>query len=511
MSEKKVNKAWLPVAIILGILALGFMVHDSLEAPVEVLPEGYVSIEEANASLGNLNTAKDTEIASLNEQLAEAEKPVEVVYTDGTPVVVDENGDMVVEEEKSFLGYLIDKLKLGIGIPEETYSDREVITLFDGEVSFDGEDYDTNEFLILSEGIVLEANGDDFEGNVYMTVQSEAVEYKLTFEDDLITSNIGEGEYEDETLEFMFLGENYEVTKWNDASGKYEITLNKGTEQKLTIGESIDVDGSSIVLDAIADDKIFVCVDGVCKSISEDQTKTVNGIEISVNSVFNSETYQFAYLTVGDEVELTITHDEEYEKDSAWKYVITEHSIGIILDEDFDEVDLDGDEEFQAIGVGESLSLPNAYLGIIFNGMSSEDVEEYDFEIDGDFVEIKGNFEVEHKDYNRIYVNDDGLIYEDDNLDDKIVGEFKLGNSDLVLSANETHILIVDSETSKELIQLNLDLKDMQVDDSKDITNDEDYLTNYGILVMNPDDSIEDEEWTIEVPEKQLEGSISLI
>jgi len=58
-------------------------------------------------------------------------------------------------------------------------------------------------------------------------------------------------------------------------------------------------------------------------------------------------------------------------------------------------------------------------------------------------------------------------------------------------------------------------IKDFEVNLSLNWTNvgagDENFLTDYGILVNNLEDSIDDEEFTITVPQEKLEASVSLI
>ena len=90
-------------------------------------------------------------------------------------------------------------------------------------------------------------------------------------------------------------------------------------------------------------------------------------------------------------------------------------------------------------------------------------------------------------------------IYEDDNTEDQIEGDVRIGNSDLVLNVSIGNITIGD-------FNVNLDLNWTNVGDEE-----ENFLTNYGILVESPEDSIEDQEFRITVPKEQLEVSISLL
>ena len=492
------KKNWIGISLaimtVVAIVAIYMAASNGI--PEGYVPEGYVIDDGINqASMEALANEAKGIIDGLNVQLAEATKPVEVVYTDGTVVPTDENGAVVVEE-KSLLGYLIDELKLNVGTSSKTYSDREVTTLFDGEVDFDGDEYDMEETITL-DGIELLANENDFEGNVYATFPEDSVEYTVTFESSLNPLAINE----DETLEFMFLGMSYEISSWVDT----EVKLTKGKEEKLLVGESLTVGGKEVSLFAIDVDGVqaSIMVGDEEKVFEKGDTKTVNGVEIKVERIFESPTASYVKIFVGEDIETTIEHEDEYEEDSAWEYVITNGTIGIKLVERHTEIDLDGDEEFQAIGVGEGLSLPNAYLGIVFNGMAEVDTEGYDFELDEksgvDYVRIDGNFESGTSDYDRIYVNKSDFQIYDRDFELIHATEIDLADSDSKLVSNGTHLIINDFEVNYALDQTNIG------------SNDEDYLTDYGITVMNSEDAIEDNEFNILVPEEELEGSISLI
>ena len=448
---------------------------------------GYVIAPE---TIDGLSKAEiDAKISDAVEQ-AVSVKDTEIERLKG---LLEKTENETTEEEEILpFGYLIDGLFLGDSIDEDIFSDRDVSTLFDGDVSFDGDDYDAEETLALK-NITLFANEHDFEGRVYMTVLEGAIEYKLTFESDLNTSLIEE----DETLVFNFLGERYEVSEW---SGNY-ITLTKGIEHKLDVGASLTIGNKTLTLDAVSDDRAWILVDGEGKSIDEGKTKVINGLEIKVDNVFNSGTAKFAFLIVGEDIEVTIDNGEEYEEDSPWEYVITNNSIGLILAEDFTEIDLDGDEDFPAIGMNEKLCLPNDYVCIRFNGMAEEETEEYNLKLDEkssvDYVRIDGNFQSGTKDYNRVYVRISDYKVFDRDLDE-ITGVIELGDTDSILITNATGLFFED-------FNVNYDLNDSSVG-----TGDEDYLTDYGILVINPEDSIEDQEFNVFIPEGELEGSISV-
>ncbi len=485
-----------------GLLVYGFF-------PRTVDGEGKLDTETIAEAVAQAVATKEAEIDRLTNIITGLESQNE---TESEENVTEEQGEVLITG-----GYLMDELSLNDPF-EDTLSDRE-LDLFDGKVNFDGKKYDTEETLILKD-IKLLANENDFEGEVYMVIPKESVEYKLTFEDDLDTSLISD----EETLEFSFLGQEVKISDWTNEV----ITFFMGTEMIVDEGEIIEFEDYEIVLISVTDEAVYLSVTDsegelTTKIINSGKTRTVNGLQIKVENVFSSATRSFAELVIGVDIKTEIENDDEYSEDSAWKYVIKSiangnsiNSIGIILDEEFTKIDEDGDEEFPAVGPNETFCLPNNYLCMQFNGMSEEDTEKYEFEINGDFVRIKGNFEYGTKDYDEIYVYTDGLIYEDDDLDSDIIGEaVELGDTDLVISASETGILIEDSVSEEELVLIDLGLIQIQVDKDDvtwtDITTEnEDYLTNYGILVSNPEDSTEDQEVEITVPENKLEGSISV-
>ena len=490
--QKKVN--WLAIfAVVMTCLFLIVAAIALFKPSKEIVPEGYLSPSEINAkvndAVNNVTSEKNSEITNLQNQILNLQ---------------NQTTEVSEEEQVALEGYLIDELFLNDSLDVEVFSDRE-LNLFDGEVEFDGEDYDAEETLTLK-GIELKANGNDYEGNVYMTVPKGAVEYNLTFESKLNTSLIDE----DETLQFKFLGIDYEVSKWDGT----EITFSKGSEYFLSEGESVAFEGKNIVLDMVLEDSVYVLVDGVGEKIKESQTKTIDGVDIKVKEVLytgKESQVSKAILIIGEEVELTVEDNEEYEEDSPWNWVINSNSIGLKLVEDFKEVDLDGDEEFPAVGVDEKLCLPNEYVCIQYNGLSEEDTEEYSFELDekeGTKIRVDGNFVRGIKDYDRVYINKTGIY----NRDLELIGtSVELGNTEMKLVLGTYgYIRIENSEFPLE-VQIGYDLNKVYAN-SKNISSvDEDYLSNYGILVSSPEDSCEDNEFTLLVPEKQLEGSISLI
>ena len=63
-------------------------------------------------------------------------------------------------------------------------------------------------------------------------------------------------------------------------------------------------------------------------------------------------------------------------------------------------------------------------------------------------------------------------------------------------------------ESDNEDLFLELELSDLKVNGESIADEDEDFLTTYGVVLSNPEDAVDDEELTVEIPEEQLTGSL---
>ena len=485
---------------VVGIIALlaggAFTFYFFQKAPTGLNDEEVQAIVD-NAVASTIE-GKDIEIAELKSTLSNLENV--------TGTTVGEGGEIIVTE-KATVGYLIDELFLEYLLFDEL-SDRE-ISLFDGEVDFDGSDYDAEESLILN-GLELRANDNDFEGDVYLTIPRDSISYQFVIETSLDTSKIG---VDDETLTFDFLGNEVEISEWDLDT----VTFTQGTEHFMTEGESVTFNDKEIVLEYVLKNAVYVTVDGIGKKIDEGKTGRINIVEIKVDEVLytgDSTRENKAVIVLGDEVEFEVSDGEEYEDDSIWVWHISENSIGLVLDEEFVELD----EEFSARSKNDEICLPNNYVCIIYNGVE-EDEEKYTFDIyerdEIEYVRVKGNFLSGINDYDTIYIGnngtDDGIdgIFERDGSKFLLINAttIELGDTESVLIFDGTDIVIEDFRVDMLLESLEVYNRTEWINKSSE---DEDYRTLHGILVNNPEDSVKDNEFTITVPEEKLEGSITV-
>ena len=384
------------------------------------------------------------------------------------------------------------------------FSDRKIDKLFDGEVEFDGDDYDAEEALTLTD-IELAINGEDFAEDVYMAVLDGGIKYEFTIDSDLNVSEIGE---DDETLVLNFLGESIEIVEWT----ANEITVIRGTEYDFEEGQTQEINGNTIQVLAITDDNdgsfAYVIVNGKeGDKVYEGSSQTIDGLKIQANNVValhNLDRTGFATLRIGEKVEETFEDGDEFEEDSIWEWIIdgTTNTLGVVLAEDFKV--LNDREGHDVMGAGESISLPNDYLTITFNGIEDEDMETYDFELDDNAIVIAGQFISGLNDYDEVFVNiSNGIIYEDDDLTLPIATPVYFGDSAIALVVNATTITIGD-------ITIGINLDSINVNGTPLTYKEDNYINAYGIIIETPEDAIDDQEITIVIPEEQLYGTITV-
>jgi len=486
------NITWTVIVVIMMVIT-GAVTYMVVSGDTDI--PGITEADVQNA----VNSAVSQAVAQKDAIITDLQTKIDGLMN-GT--ISSETGETKTEEEKeaeeqdSIIGYLLDELFLEKP-RSEILSDRE-INLFDGEIEFNDKNYDAEETFELS-GLEVRANDNDFEGKPYLVVKEEGIIYQLIFEPDLNTGNISN----DETLKFNFLGESVEVSEWSGDS----ITFTKGKEYFMDQGDIVTVNNKTITLEVVMEDSVYVKVGDEGKKIKVDNSATVGGIEIKVNEVIYSGYaggHEKAELVIGIDIDQEIDNMDEYEEDSIWEWIISDHSIGLILKEDFNELD----EDHSALDVDEKICLPNDYICLKYNGFIDEDTETYRFEEDNGFVEVKGDFQAGTEDYNKIYIFDNSTvfgIFDDDEDDAKYIGtSIKLGDSDTNLEVNITGLIIKD-------IIIPLDLNSIIVGSDNISTNDEDYLTDYGILIDNPEDTIESEELRLTIPEEKREATISIL
>ena len=229
-----------------------------------------------------------------------------------------------------------------------------------------------------------------------------------------------------------------------------------------------------------------------------------------------------AELVIGSEIEIEASDGDEYADDSPFEWSIDGDSatIGVVLSEDFDELD----EDFNALGVEGKLCLPNDYVCLIYDGSMGEDFRDYSFEGDNEETEIYGDFIINDREscndilirYN-VSGNEEYSLWDeendyDDDDDAKIVSTIELEDSEFTLGVDKDTgvITLVHKSDSSLDIVVPFDVSSITMDGSS-LDKDYEYLSDYGIVVSNTDELDEDLEVSVSIPEEQVEYSVRLV
>ena len=446
--------------------------------------EGLLNPEEVQIQID----AKDTKITELESELASTAAEIPEVE----------------------VGYKLDEIEID-GTVTKTLSDKH-IALFDGEVTFDDDTYDAEESLSLS-GLIQKANGNDFKENTFLQIPVKSIEYVFSVENSFNTSKIGV----DETLEISLLGKEVEISNWE--TGK--ITLTSGTEYTFVEGEAKEIDGQTVIVVSISDatEKVLVKVGEETHVLEVTDTESFGDLDVYCKEVLSNEagdvTPDIVTLKIGEDIK-TVIEDGAYDEDddfNVWEWEITDKQIMLTNTEEFMYLDED-DTEFNVLGAVEKLCLPNDYACVEYNGLEQEETETYKFDLytkgATDYIRVKGNFVNGLNDFEKIYIDPiTKNIYDKD--ENELFGDIELGDTEMLLVPGSLFIKVQNNDWPKEF-RVDYTLENVEVNNMVDIISDEeyDYRTLYGIIVENPDDSCEDQDFTIVVPEEQLMGSITV-
>ena len=210
-------------------------------------------------------------------------------------------------------------ITLGAGLTDGDGFDSEVDhsdlpLLADGEISWDGDDYDYRELISFSGSgprvstslSSLSGTEDDYKDGVYLELDKGALGYQYVFDSPINLTKASE----DEPVRISFLGKSLSITGADSDS----FTAQVGTELFMNVGDTVTVDGHTIVLKNVASngDSVVVSVDGKTEVVSG--TETVEGLEIQVGETFAADTLteRSATLIVGKDATATYQDGDEF-------------------------------------------------------------------------------------------------------------------------------------------------------------------------------------------------------
>ena len=321
-----------------------------------------LSYESTISNLTGDKAALETEKAALENEVTSLEKEVADYQSVEIPV---EDG----------VNFVIDDVPL-TGDFKTTIDSDDFDGLVSGDFTYDGDRFDYEEVIYLSEDFKPFLNVDDFNGNIAVGIEEDgAITYMIEFDDKL--------DLDDEDLEINFLGLPMSLVSFDGNELEYR------TSELFTgkTGDTFTYDGYDIEIVGIDSDneKAMFAVNGVERSIVEENERTINGLEIYVEEIFLNNVRFYA----GDEVVENIGSGDEYEANDDWSWVINGdgdgiESIGITLTETLADDD-------EVLAEGDSISLPNDYVTFTFEKVKN--MELYDVELKVSNTKLKVSFD----------------------------------------------------------------------------------------------------------------------
>ena len=390
-------------------------------------------------------------------------------------------------EDKSYVSvdaFYGDSIDLCVG-------NSKISKLLNEEIRFDGTNYDISEKVCTKGQVQTSLDNKDFGLNPYLYI--EEISYSYIFEDLITLSDISE----DETLSIVLLGKEVEISK----ASASEITLISGEEYNIEERSFVEVNGKKVSISIIGNGKVYLDVDGVFESLEEGDSEEVNGLDIRVNDIIsNSDGFGIVNLRIGLDIERVIEDGDDYvDGDYLFEWVIDLDSspqvIGVINQDEYKYLD----DDTKPLAVGNKISLPEGYLDLQLNSVTSPELTKLEFRVRDNYLEVEGDFNYGTEEYNEVYVNSNGIYDRDYVL---ISDSIQIGDSDINLELGS--VIIKD-------LEIELDLSDILHKGSSYALKDEDYLDYYGIIFKDPESAVEDKRnFKVYVPEERPEVTIKL-
>ena len=271
----------------------------------------------------------------------------------------------------------------------------------DGVINFQSKEYDVSESLILDAGAnvtaatALSSAEDDYKTNVFMEVERNAIKYFYKFDESI---NVSKATTTD-PLEIKFLGKTLKITAVtiSGSTAGTEFTANVGTEYFMSVDDTVNVDVSGVTkkvtLKNVGTSSAVLDVDGKTETISSGSSKTVNGVEVKVDSVFytDNKAERSATLVVGKDAVKTYKDGDAYigenQDTPMWVWNIGNLGVSGTSNPNTNLTTGDGTGPFLGLnndfvwndfsdnppGVGKCIKLPNNYVQLCLDSLTVKD------------------------------------------------------------------------------------------------------------------------------------------
>ena len=424
--------------------------------------------------------------------------------SDGSTVLIDTNCPDVptptptpVEEGEINVITSSDKSKatFEVGYGKEfdlELADNKLSQLIDDELKHNGEKYDIMEKIKFKGSILTSIDNEDYI-TPRLVIPKKGLKYSYLFDEPIPFSSITD----EDPLEIIFLGRPLLITSVSSTS----FELRSGDSYTLSLNDCV----SDVCLIQTGNDVARVKVKGVESSVKEGQLKTVNGVEVYVEDIWDDP--DGATLLIGDDVKRVIDSGDGYknEDDTQWIYEFTTESskltsISIVNKNDYTKVDND---EYLSLEEGDKIELPNGFAEFVFDLTPEYDVVELEFGVDDEYLYVSGNLEdsftIGTDEYDELWIKNG--FYNGD-LELLTTSKVRIGDSDIFL---ELGSLIIGK------LKMELDLSKITYDGIVYSAKDGDYMDHSGITFKNPEAAIEDKDgFVVLVPDTDQDIEVVL-
>ena len=377
--------------IIISSLALaGVTVTGALAGGLEVLPAPFGSSPATNVVVYG---AAGTDVAAVNDVVV----GLGGIFLDGLSELTlsdfetgERNDISVGSSIDSEFGSEIDETD-GAGL----ISGKVVIST----PVLDDEIYNFHEAIDVGSGVnlttALDIGDEDFKAGTFLIVPQGGVGYRVEFDENLksgsqITNVVGS-----DVFVVPFLGRAIVIT----AATSTSISASPGIKMTLRLGDNIQANGKTVRLIAVDDNGALFDVSGVIDNVNVLDSKKINGVELFLNDVVNSNQDANDRIIVtasdpsGEAVEVYNDGDEfvdENEDHYLWEWNLAgldstgkgNITLGIAVHEDLDDPSDTFHKDIMDLGLlksnraylmdGDYLCLPYRYACMVLEGLNGD-------------------------------------------------------------------------------------------------------------------------------------------
>lgn len=400
-----------------------------------------------------------------------------------------------------FVGFSEDSLEFGSDVAF-VIKHNDLNRLWKGDISYDGDDYTTEEILTIKPNIVYE---DEQEGVSAVELEDGDMAYTYHFID-MPTIQ------EDKSLDINFNGKDISITKWDVD----KVTVKTGVDMTMNVGNFYTTEeGKLVTIKAIGENAIQVIVDGKTEVISVGDTEEVNNVEIFVEEIFYDDVKadRSVYLTFGKDITSTIEdgqpaelfgYDEDNDK---LLYSVTEDGIGLVFNDNYNYYKTDEDH-LSVLYEGQKLATMIGNVGYALDeAYDYFTVKFYENNIDEtEGIMINAEMEYNGDNYGKAFCNiADGTISLKVDGDWIPVTGVTLRDTDIAVTTKK-----IGDDWFCKVGDVSTDLETVKLGDADISVKDHTVLAKGGTKVLDVKDNLENKEVVAKIAEETVKGTVTI-